>query len=233
MKLFLALLLSLCIVLPVFAQEPEVLDDDDLDIIAVEEGAEALSDEDFILAHAEELKAEVEKEEAKKAETIASIEEGEKNIAALEAEMENLGWIKKQAQKTKIALANRNVNSLNETLKATEVRLSIGYSVLASLAMRVMTDDEMKAAKANLPAIYDLQKAVNKKVKDVVSVPAAYMATEKEIKAREEELSGIEEKLTTKPKRMLLERKIKSYKKRLEYLSAKIAIDTAISYILK
>lgn len=231
MKLYLALLLSLCIVLPVFAQEPEVLDDEDLDIIAEE--TEALSDEDFLLAHAEELKAEVEATEAKKAELLANIEEGEKNIAALEAEMENLGWIKRQAQKTKIALENRKVNSLNEELKATEVRLSIGYSVLASLAMRVMSDDEMKAAKANLPAIYDLQKVVNKKVKDVVSVPAAYMATEKEIKAKEEELKGIEEKLTTKPKRMLLESKIKSYKKRLEYLSAKIAIDTAISYILK
>ena len=92
------------------------------------------------------------------------------------------------------------VNSLNTTLKETEVRLSIGYAVLASLAMRVMTDEEMKEAKANLPAIYDLQKTVNKKVKDVVSVPAAYMATEKEIKAKEAELSGIEEKLTTKPK---------------------------------
>lgn len=232
MKLYLALLLSLCIALPVFAQEPEVLEEEDLDIIA-EETEEVLSDEDFLLAHADELKAEVEAYEAKKAETLAAIEEGEKNIAALEAEMENLGWIKKQAQKTKIALANRNVNSLNTTLKETEVRLSIGYAVLASLAMRVMTDEEMKEAKVNLPAIYDLQKAVNKKVKDVVSVPAAYMATEKEIKAKEAELSGIEEKLTTKPKRMLLERKIKSYKKRLEYLSAKIAIDTAISYILK
>lgn len=231
MKLYLALLLSLCIVLPVFAQEPEVLDDEDLDIIAEE--TEALSDEDFLLAHAEELKAEVEATEAKKAETIASIEEGEKNIAALEAEMENLSWIKKQAQKTKIALANRNVNSLNTTLKETEVKLSIGYAVLASLAMRVMTDEEMKEAKVNLSAIYDLQKAVNKKVKDVVSVPAAYMATEKEIKAKEEELKGIEEKLTTKIKRAMLERKINSYKKRLEYLSAKIAIDTAISYILK
>ncbi|HPY74927.1 MAG TPA: hypothetical protein PLB63_05885 [Planctomycetota bacterium] len=218
--------------------EEEAEEDDDIEDIVIDADEKVETDAEFLGKAVDRIIACASNLEAEKDDAILDIEEKQEHLKELEAELETLGWIKKQAHKVKISNAARNVKKAEEKLDDINVRLSIVYCVLASLSKRVISDEEVATAKANLSKMYDLQKQAVQflyKKKTPNPVPAEYKAIQKQLQDKEAKRAELEKVASWKNKhtRLLADRKIKSLKKRLEVLEGKILVDTAIAFILQ
>ena len=171
---------------------------------------------------------------------VTVLESYRKQYKESKENLSKLSWFKRPTAKTKLFFLNRKINKLDFAIQDMNVHLSIKYCALAAYNIRKMSEQEKNDAIIHLFAMYEYQKKLNKAFKKISLADKEYIElVNKEynalisiVKKNTEELDKIPKKLSTKPKRMIREYRIKNANKKIAILIDKVEVDTAISYLL-